>query len=120
VEANVWPQTLKKGGAVFLANQRQRGSEAASAGTKRRMRFYWAGVVIFACWALYTLINQEFSLTSESQRLSDAKAQKVASESQMADLKQEIERLSDPEYIGQLANQQGMTRGGEKIIQSAE
>jgi cell division protein DivIC len=38
----------------------------------------------------------------------------------MADLKQEIERLSDPEYIGQLANQQGMTRGGEKIIQSAE
>lgn len=105
---------------MFLANERQRGSETTSVGSKRRMRFYMAGVVIFACWALYTLINQEFSLNSESQRLSDAKAQKVASETQMADLKQEIERLSDPEYIGQLANQQGMVRDGEKIIQSAE
>ncbi|GMK42800.1 hypothetical protein PCCS19_58600 [Paenibacillus sp. CCS19] len=105
---------------MFLANERQRGAETTSVGSKRRMRFYMAGVVIFACWALYTLINQEFSLNSESQRLSDAKAQKVASETQMADLKQEIERLSDPEYIGQLANQQGMVRDGEKIIQSAE
>lgn len=103
-----------------MANERQRGSEATSVGSKRRMRFYMAGVVIFACWALYTLINQEFSMNSESQRLSDAKAQKVATQAQMDDLKQEIERLSDPEYIGQLASQQGMTRDGEKIIQSAE
>lgn len=101
-----------------MANSRQQA--AGSTGSKRRMRMYWAGVVIFGCWALYTLINQEISLKGESDRLSETKSEKLASEQQISSLQQEIEKLRDPEYIGQLAVKQGMVREGERIIEQAE
>ncbi|MWC30180.1 FtsB family cell division protein [Paenibacillus sp. MMS18-CY102] len=103
-----------------MANVRQQAASAAPAGTKRRKRLWLAFVIIFACWALYTLINQEHSRGVASQRLSEVKVKKAAAEKQLADLKQEIDRLHDPEYIGQLASQQGMVRDGEKVIQLAE
>ncbi|EFM10879.1 Septum formation initiator [Paenibacillus curdlanolyticus YK9] len=103
-----------------MANVRQQAISAAPAGTKRRKRLWLAFVIIFACWALYTLINQEQSRGAASQRLSEAKAQKDAAEKELTSLKQEIDRLHDPEYIGQLASQQGMVREGEKVIQVAE
>ncbi|WP_127571149.1 FtsB family cell division protein [Paenibacillus xylaniclasticus] len=103
-----------------MANERRQSGQSAASGTKRRMRFYIAGIVIFSCWALYALINQEHRLNVESGRLSEAKSEKAATERQIANLKQEIERLHDPEYIGQLANKQGMVREGEKVIEVTE
>ncbi|WP_127534128.1 FtsB family cell division protein [Paenibacillus kobensis] len=103
-----------------MANERRQSGQPAASGSKRRMRFYFAGIVIFSCWALYALINQEHRLNIESGRLAEAKEKKAATEQQISSVKQEIERLRDPEYIGQLANKQGMIREGEKVIEVTE
>jgi len=90
----------------------------AATGARRRLRLLLIVMVIFLSWAAYTLADQygqlshrRTELQEADKRLSDARAKNEA-------LQQEIDRLNDPEYIGQIARkEQGMGLPGEQPIQ---
>jgi cell division protein DivIC len=90
----------------------------ASIGARRRLRLFMIVMVVFMSWAAYTLVNQLGQISDRraeyresARRLSEAQAKNEA-------LKQEIARLNDLEYIGQIARkEQGMGLPGERPIQ---
>ena len=91
---------------------------SAALGARRRLKLLMIVMVLFMSWAAYTLINQygqisdrRAELQENAKKLSDAQAKSEA-------LRQEIARLNDPEYIGQIARkEQGMGLPGEQPIQ---
>ncbi|RAP73295.1 FtsB family cell division protein [Paenibacillus montanisoli] len=95
-------------------------SPAASqhAGTKRRLKIWFVFIVLFMGWALYTLLMQMSRQGEAEIKLANASQKIDAAAKQVEELKLQVARLSDQEYIGQLAaKEQGMVRKGEKRIE---
>ncbi|MEK0317717.1 FtsB family cell division protein [Cohnella sp. 56] len=90
---------------------------SASVGLKRRLKLLLLLVVLFMSWAIYTLIVQQSHASDRSTQLNHARTKLSETEQKNQALKQEIARLNDDEYIGQIARQQGMTLPGEQSIQ---
>ncbi|WP_308637044.1 FtsB family cell division protein [Paenibacillus silvisoli] len=96
----------------------QSSAAAQPAGSKRRLKIWFVFIVLFMGWALYTLLMQlnrqgqaEAKLASATQKIEEAAKQ-------VEELKLQVARLSDQEYIGQLAaKEQGMVKKGEKRIE---
>jgi Septum formation initiator len=77
-----------------------------------------AVVVLFMSWAVYTLFMQYNQAADRNVQLIEAKKQLSDAQAKNVALKQEVARLNDPEYIGQIARkEQGMGLPGEKSIQ---
>nr|WP_281067929.1 septum formation initiator family protein [Cohnella thailandensis] len=69
-------------------------------------------------WAIYTLFMQYNQAADRNVQLIEAKKQLSDAQAKNVALKQEVARLNDPEYIGQIARkEQGMGLPGEKSIQ---
>lgn len=69
-------------------------------------------------WAVYTLFMQYNQAADRNVQLIEAKKQLSDAQAKNVALKQEVARLNDPEYIGQIARkEQGMGLPGEKSIQ---
>lgn len=92
-------------------------NKSASVGQKRRLKLLLLLVVVFMSWAGYTLIVQQNHASDRSSQLKEVKLKLSEAEKKNEGLKQEIARLNDDEYIGQIARQQGMTLPGEQTIQ---
>ncbi|MBP3967228.1 MULTISPECIES: FtsB family cell division protein [Paenibacillus] len=91
---------------------------AQYAGTKRRLKIWVVFIVLFMGWALYTLISQLDRQGQAEIKLANASQKIDAAAKQVEELKLAVARLSDKEYIGQLATkEQGMVRKGEKRIE---
>lgn len=104
-----------------MANARETRNTTAHAGSKRRRKLWFVVVASFMAWAVYTLFNQHNSYAETEMRLAEIKRQLAESEAISASLQQQIERLSDPEYIQELARkEQGMIVPGEQPIQVTE
>ncbi|MBO7748988.1 septum formation initiator family protein [Paenibacillus sp. MWE-103] len=87
------------------------------AGTKRRLKLWLFFVVLFMGWALYTGITQMGRQGQAEDKLAAAKQKIDEATKQTEDLKLELKRLNDPEYIGLKATQEfGMVKKGEKQI----
>ncbi|OMF25276.1 hypothetical protein BK133_21775 [Paenibacillus sp. FSL H8-0548] len=90
---------------------------SGNAGTKRRFKLWMMFIVLFMGWAGYTLFGQmqQKNITGDKLALIQEKLDVSAKET--AELKRQIERLNDPEYIEQLATkEQGMVKNGEQQI----
>ncbi|AZN38921.1 FtsB family cell division protein [Paenibacillus albus] len=103
---------------MAIAHTGTNSSAAASyAGTKRRLRIWFIFVALFMGWALYTLLTQLVRQGDAETKLASATKQIEEAQKQVKDLKLQVTRLSDKEYIGQLATkEQGMVGKGEKQI----
>lgn len=89
-----------------------------SVGVRRRLKLLLVVIVLFLCWAGYILIMQQHHSSERSSQLHEVKTKLLNAQQKNESLQQEIKRLNDPEYIGQIARkEQGMGLPGETQIQ---
>lgn len=94
---------------------------SSSTGARRRIRLWMGFMVLFIGWAGYTFINQAGVMSDKSQQLSERKSALSTTEQEFAQLKYELDRLKDPEYIGQIAMKKyGLYKPGETPIRVTE
>ncbi|NBD28073.1 FtsB family cell division protein [Paenibacillus glycinis] len=100
-----------------MAAANSNASSANRAGSKRRLKLWFMFVTLFMGWALYTFITQLHHQGQAEEKLAAAKQKFNEATKQSEDLKLELKRLNDPEYIGLKATQEfGMVKKGEKQI----
>lgn len=98
-------------------SSRTTAATPAVTGARRRLKLLLFVMVIFMSWAVYTWFNQYGQISDRSYQLREADKKLADAVSKSELLKQEIIRLNDPEYIGQIARkEQGMGYPGEKPI----
>jgi len=77
--------------------------KSSAAGTKRR-KFIWAAfVTLFVCWAGYTFFAQSALIADKKDELAKKQKTNETVTKSLQQLKYEVSRLNDNEYIGQLA-----------------
>jgi cell division protein DivIC len=87
------------------------------AGARRRILIWLSFMVIFMGWALFTFISQQSQISEKSAELAKKKVEQDNTENSKKQLMYEVNRLKDPEYIGQLARKNyGMDLPGETPI----
>jgi Septum formation initiator len=93
------------------------GTSNKASGAKRRYKLWLMFIVMFLCWAAYTLYGQMTEGMATGEKLASIEAQMEEAQQETERLKHEIEKLNDPEYIAQLATkEQGMVKQGERQI----
>lgn len=71
-------------------------------------------MVVFMIWAGHTFISQSGEIGRKSEQLAEREATKEAAEKSLNQLNYELDRLKDPEYIGQIAMKKyGLYKPGE-------
>ncbi|AHV94992.1 FtsB family cell division protein [Paenibacillus sabinae] len=87
----------------YTPEPKQPGGSASAVGAKRRRLIWIVLMAVFFGWAGYIFFAQSALISDKKQEL----AQKQESSKQVTDslsqLKYEVSRLNDNEYIGQLA-----------------
>lgn len=87
----------------FTAEEKNNNSNTMAAGAKRR-KFLWILVVaVFFGWAGYTFFAQSAAIADKSEQLAKKKQSSESVTASLNQLKYEVSRLNDDEYIGQLA-----------------
>ncbi|ANS76370.1 septation ring formation regulator EzrA [Paenibacillus yonginensis] len=105
--------------AAAAANQRERKTNS-NAGAKRRLRLWFCFIILFVGWAGYAFYSQSSELHEKSKQLADIRAKEQATKDSLNQIKYEINRLNDPEYIGQLARKKyGLYKPGETPIRKS-
>lgn len=88
-----------------------------TAGARRRLKLFLFVIVMFMCWALYVLIVQHGQLDNRSGQLHEVNEKLTDAQAKNEALKQQIARLKDDEYIGQIARKEhGLGLPGEQQI----
>jgi len=91
------------------------------AGTKRRLKLWFIVIALFMGWASYTFISQLERQGQSELKLAEAQQKLDTATTQINDLKAQVAKLNDKEYIGQLATkEQGMVKKGEQQIEVIE
>lgn len=86
-------------------------------GARKRIRLWMMFMVLFFSWGIYTFISQTVTLASERVKLEDNQQLHQGTKQMQDELKQEIARLNEDEYIGQIARKTlDMYLPGEKPI----
>ncbi|MEK4061762.1 MULTISPECIES: FtsB family cell division protein [Paenibacillus] len=87
----------------FSAEEKSSNNKGLAAGAKRR-RFIWAVMVtVFFGWAGYIFFAQSAAIADKSEQLAKKQASSEGVTASLNQLKYEVSRLNDDEYIGQLA-----------------
>jgi cell division protein DivIC len=87
----------------FAAEEKSNPSKNSAAGAKRR-RFMWIFfVALFFGWAGYTYFDQSAVIANKSEQLDKKQKTSEGVIASLNQLKYEVSRLNDDEYIGQLA-----------------
>lgn len=76
---------------------------AKDKGTLRRRRMYMGVMSLFLVWAGSTLWSQHVQIQNRSETLAEKRNEQKTAENSWKKLNEEVERLQDPEYIGQIA-----------------
>ncbi|GAA0138032.1 hypothetical protein YSY43_48730 [Paenibacillus sp. YSY-4.3] len=91
------------------------------AGARRRLRIWVGFMIIFLGWAAFTFISQSGEINAKSQQLEERRTSMTAATQSLDQLKYEINRLQDPEYIGQIAMKKyGLYKPGEIPVRVSE
>ncbi|MCD9026293.1 FtsB family cell division protein [Cohnella silvisoli] len=86
-------------------------------GARRRLKLLLFIMVLFMSWALYVIIVQYGQISDRSGQLHEADKKLTDAQAKSDALKQQIARLNDPEYIGQIARKEhGLGMPGEVPI----
>ncbi|WP_106769537.1 FtsB family cell division protein [Paenibacillus faecalis] len=72
-------------------------------GAIRRRRIYMTMMTLFLIWAGSSLWTQNVQIQNQSATLAEKRSEQKAVEEVWNELSIEVERLQDPEYIGQIA-----------------
>lgn len=72
-------------------------------GARRRIMIWLTAVVLFAGWTIFTFFSQSFSMQEQNSALQQKLAAQQAAQAAENQLKYEVNRLQDPEFIGELA-----------------
>jgi len=100
-----------------MANTANAGKGQAHAGTRRRFKLLFTIMVVFLGLAGYKFFGQMQQYDETDKRLAAIKQQLEEATKESEELKAQINRLNDPEYIAQLATkEQGMVKIGEQQI----
>lgn len=92
-------------------------NQGKSAGARRRLMIWLTFVTCFTIWAGYTFLMQNGQISDKSSHLAEQQTSKQETKQQLEQLKYEVSRLKDPEYIGQLARKKGYYLPEETPIQ---
>jgi cell division protein DivIC len=86
-------------------------------GARRRLKLLLFIMVIFMSWALYVIVVQYGQISDRSGQLREADKKLTDAQTKSEALKQQIARLNDDEYIGQIARKEhGLGLPGEVPI----
>lgn len=97
-----------------VSTDRQSQNKAGTIGARRRLRLWMIFMAVFMIWSGHTFISQSSEIGQKSEQLSERQASKVAAEQNLNQLNYELNRLKDPEYIGQIAMKKyGLYKPGE-------
>ncbi|MFD2611536.1 FtsB family cell division protein [Paenibacillus gansuensis] len=99
-----------------MAGQTKKTSEQK--GLRKRLRLYLFVMICFIAWAGSTLVGQGSKMNDTHSQLKALQKKQKDIELQSEQLKLQLNRLNDPEYIGQIARKDlGMSLPGETSIQ---
>ncbi len=63
-------------------------------------------MLVLILWSGYTLFSQSSVIADKSAQLEERMTAKASSETALSEVKTEIKRLQDPEYIAQIARKE--------------
>lgn len=87
-------------------------------GARRRLKLLLIVLILFMSWAVYVLVAQYGQMSERSDQLKEANRKLSEAQAKNEELKQQIARLDDDEYIGQIARKEyGLGRPGEVPIE---
>lgn len=87
----------------LMAPNRQRTKPTTSyKGSRKRMRLLILLMIGFVAWAGATFFDQMNKISAKKEQLAELDAKLQEAKEQNAAYLQEMERLNDPEYIGQI------------------
>ncbi|KAA9003605.1 septum formation initiator family protein [Paenibacillus spiritus] len=90
---------------------------AKTAGVRRRKIMWMTTVVLFFAWAGYIFVAQSAAISDKSGALARKQEAKAGADQSLNQLKYEVSRLGDNEYIGELARKRyNMYKPGEVPI----
>lgn len=92
-----------------VGRKKSPANQGKSAGARRRLMIWLTFVTCFAIWAGYTFLVQNAQISDKSSYLAQQQTSKQDTKQQLEQLKYEVSRLKDPEYIGQLARKKDTT-----------
>ncbi|AKG36935.1 FtsB family cell division protein [Paenibacillus durus] len=87
----------------FSPEEKQAGGGSAAAGAKRRKLIWVALMAVFFGWAGYIFFAQSALISDKSKELARKQESSKQVNNSLNQLKYEVSRLNDNEYIGQLA-----------------
>lgn len=105
----------------FSAEEKGNTHKGSAAGAKRR-KFIWVAVVtVFFGWAGYIFFAQSAAIADKSEQLAKKQESSQSVTASLNQLKYEVARLNDDEYIGQLARKwYNMYPKGEQPIRTEQ
>lgn len=103
----------------FAAEEKKSNQNASAAGAKRR-RFIWIFVMaVFFGWAGFTFFAQSAAIADKSAQLARKQDANDSVTASLNQLKYEVQRLNNDEYVGQLARKwYNMYPAGESPIRT--
>ncbi|MHA7584439.1 FtsB family cell division protein [Paenibacillus vandeheii] len=107
-------------GKTPMTKSKAPAGQGKSAGAKRRLMLWMTFMVVFIIWAGYTFLVQTAQISDKSSHLAAQQSSKEETLKKLDQLKYEVSRLKDPEYIGQLARKKGYYLPEETPIQVEE
>ena len=87
----------------FSAEEKSNYIKSSDAGTKRRKFIWILFVAVFLGWAGFTFFAQSALIADKKDELAKKQATHENVSKSLLQLKYEVSRLNDNEYIGQLA-----------------
>lgn len=86
-------------------------------GARRRFKLWLGFMIIFIVWASYHFISLSGDIEDKNLQLAETLETQTKMEQNLSQIKYEVNRLKDPEYIGQLARKKfGLYKPGETPI----
>ncbi|MCM3130773.1 septum formation initiator family protein [Paenibacillus provencensis] len=107
----------KPSGRHIRSTSQGNAHKSTTTGARRRIMLWLTFMVCFTGWAVYTFYSQSVQMADKSAKLEQATKINAEAQKEKTELSNEVERLKDPEYIGQLARKKyGMFMPGETPI----
>lgn len=105
----------------FSADEKDNNRHASAAGAKRRKLIWILVMAVFFGWAGFTFFAQSAAITDKSAQLARKTENSESVTATLNQLKYEVSRLNDDEYIGQLARKwYNMYPAGESPIRTEQ
>ncbi|WP_172199236.1 FtsB family cell division protein [Saccharibacillus qingshengii] len=73
---------------------------------KKRLRLWAVLMLVLLGWASYTLIDQSSVIADKASQLEERQTARLENATALNEIKTEIKRLQDPEYVAQIARKE--------------